>query len=98
VRQFTWDGPKRRTNLRKHGLDFNDAHRIFDADGVEVLDRRKDYGEERYVRVSELDGRLLTLVYTEDDAEVVRFISFRPAGAFERKVYNDYLRDRLGSG
>ena len=26
--QFIWDEAKRLTNLRKHGLDFMDAHRV----------------------------------------------------------------------
>ena len=29
--QFTWDEAKRLENLRKHGLDFADAERVFDG-------------------------------------------------------------------
>jgi uncharacterized DUF497 family protein len=69
---------------------------MFDVAGVEILDRRRDYGEERFVRVGELNGRLLAVVYTENDEEVIRLISFRRAGPFERRVFDSALRERLG--
>jgi uncharacterized DUF497 family protein len=29
--EFTWHEPKRQQNLKKHGFDFADAHRVFDG-------------------------------------------------------------------
>lgn len=44
---FEWDPAKRETNLRKHGIDFVDAVRMFEGLVLEREDRRRDYGERR---------------------------------------------------
>ena len=38
--RFTWDEAKRKANLEKHGLDFADAHRVFEQPVVEFDDTR----------------------------------------------------------
>jgi uncharacterized DUF497 family protein len=35
---FDWDENKRQTNIRKNGIDFIDAHKIFDYDTVIIED------------------------------------------------------------
>jgi uncharacterized DUF497 family protein len=42
---FEWDPAKREANLRKHGIDFARAVRIFEAPVLERQDQRRDYGE-----------------------------------------------------
>jgi uncharacterized DUF497 family protein len=45
---FEWDDEKSAVNLRNHGVSFQDAVLAFrDTFGVERIDSRKDYGEER---------------------------------------------------
>ena len=46
---ITWDEPKRRLNLRKHGLDFIDAEEVFDGVTYTYEDDRFSYGEQRFV-------------------------------------------------
>jgi len=41
---FEWDEDKRRINSRKHGLDFEDAHRVFTDDAF-VIDEDIDYSD-----------------------------------------------------
>ena len=63
--QFEWDVDKSEGNRRKHGFDFFYARRAFeDADYVEALDDREDYGEERLVAIGKVDDGLITVVYT----------------------------------
>ena len=33
--------------------------------GIEVIDRRRDYGEERIRAIGEIDGRIYVVIYTE---------------------------------
>jgi uncharacterized protein len=42
---FAWDEAKRRTNLRKHGMDFADAEKILRGLTFTVEDERESYGE-----------------------------------------------------
>ena len=44
----TWAEPKRRTNLKDHGIDFADLEGFFDGDLLTREDKREAYGEERY--------------------------------------------------
>jgi len=46
---FEWDEEKDRRNIRRHGVDFALARRIFDGPVVTGIDDRKDYGEVREV-------------------------------------------------
>lgn len=60
------------------------------------LDDRENYGEERWVGIGLLDGRVVVLVYTAPDEETVRILSLRKALSHERKRYEQYLKNRLG--
>jgi hypothetical protein len=84
---FVWDDTKRESNLRKHGLDFRDAHLVYDNPEKCTYDSSR-IGELRLmdVAMAVIHGRLLALVYTERGDDV-RVISFRPASREERKQY-----------
>ncbi|WP_372726739.1 BrnT family toxin [Nostoc sp. TCL26-01] len=60
------------------------------------LDDRQDYGEDRFIGLGMLDGRVVVVVFTEPDAETIRIISLRKALPYERKRYEQYLKDELG--
>ena len=93
--KFEWDEGKNQTNLIKHGFDFTDAYRIFNLPMVVELDERENYGEDRFVAIGLLDGRVVVIVYTEPDAEIIRIVSLRKALSYERKYYEQYLKNRL---
>ena len=86
---YVWDEAKRKSNLKKHGLDFNDAYLVYENPGKCTYDASRD---EEYrlmdVALAVVRGRVLTLVYTETD-EAVRIISFRHASREERKRYEE---------
>jgi hypothetical protein len=42
---IVWDEPKRRENLRKHGIDLADCEVLFDAPLATTEDDREAYGE-----------------------------------------------------
>ena len=48
---FEWDTAKNQTNIRKHGVSFETAQRIFEGSVLTWFDDRKDYGEDRYISV-----------------------------------------------
>jgi uncharacterized DUF497 family protein len=86
---YVWDEAKRKSNLKKHGLDFRDASLVYENPDKCTYDASRD---EEYrlmdVALAVVKGRVLTLVYTEDD-EDVRVISFRNASREERKRYEE---------
>ena len=62
---FTWDDEKAKTNLAKHGISFEDAKEApRDPFGLELLDNRFDYGEERFILIAIARRRLLTVMYS----------------------------------
>ena len=87
---FEWDERKRRSNLRKHGIDFAAVEPIFRGHLLEEDDKRRDYGERRIKAIGELGGVSLSVVYTWR-GERRRLISARRARTDERKAYEAKL-------
>lgn len=84
---YVWDEAKRKSNLRKHGLDFRDAYLVYENPDKCTYDAsRCEEFRMMDVAMVVVRGRLLTLVYTETD-DAVRVISFRHASREERKQY-----------
>ncbi len=96
--KFEWDAQKNEINIVKHGLDFADAPRIFRLPMLVNLDERKDYGEDRRTGIGLLEGRVAVIIYTEPDDETIRIVSLRKALSYERKRYEQYIRNRLVKG
>lgn len=89
---FEWDDEKNATNIRKHGVDFADARRIFEGRVWTVVDDRFEYGEVREVSTGIVDGRAyLTVVHTRR-GDVTRIISARISNRRERQRYGEEIR------
>jgi uncharacterized DUF497 family protein len=92
--RFEWDEDKASGNLRKHGVAFEDAARVFlDPLALREQDRVVD-GEERWQIIGTLDAFKLVVVAhtTRDDPqgeEIIRIISSRKAERHERRQYED---------
>jgi uncharacterized DUF497 family protein len=86
---YTWDKAKNAANIRKHGVDFADAPRLFDGPTVIKPDRRRDYGERRFIALGAIEGIVFSLVYTDRPADERRVISFRSASRKERRVFRE---------
>jgi uncharacterized protein len=85
--EFEWDEAKRRSNLKNHGIDFEEAKLVFqDVNALETLDERFTYGEERWLTIGQSAGRLLAVVYVERNG-VHRIISVRLADRQEVNAY-----------
>jgi len=88
---FEWDDDKARSNLRKHGIPFALARRVFfDPHRIERLDRRTEYGEDRFLSVGLADLFLLAVVHTQR-SDAIRLISARKA---KRHEQDDYWKNR----
>ena len=90
--RFEWDEAKRRSNLRRHGIDFAAVERVLDGPTVTFLDDRFDYGEARLLTFGLLKGEVVAITYTETD-EVIRVISFRKGSKNEEKNYFKEVSD-----
>lgn len=86
--QFTWDEVKALANVRKHGVDFDEAMTVFsDPNSLTLLDERHSQDEDRFVDLGLSErGRLLIVIYTERKA-AIRIISCREATPGERRQY-----------
>ena len=90
--EFEWHADKASSNLRKHGVSFEDAARVFlDPDRIETFDGRDAHGEDRWKTVGLVEPALLAVVYTVrgKGGEVIRIISARKADANERSQYRE---------
>jgi len=83
---FVWDEAKRRLNLRKHGIDFADAERIFRGVTFTAEDTREDYGEQRFLTLGLLEDQVVSIAHTEQGEEI-RIISIRKASKHEARFY-----------
>ncbi len=63
--EFEWDEAKNQTNIRKHGIGFETAKRIFEGTVATSPDRRRDYGEERRISIGWVEpGALIVVAHT----------------------------------
>ena len=82
--------------MRKHGIDFRDAVRIFEKPTLDIVDNRRDYGEVRVNSVGELGGAPIVMVTHTDRDERIRLISARQATRAERNAYREFERELAG--
>ena len=86
--QFEWDEDKAKLNLKKLGVRFETAARVFDdKDRIEFYDSAHSTEEDRYNTIGMVDN-VLFVVYTERKNRI-RLISARPANRKERSLYYD---------
>lgn len=88
--QFEWDEEKAALNLKKHGIPFEMAVKVFlDENRIEIYDEEHSIDEERYITIG-LANDILFVVYTERHPKI-RLISARLATPRERLVYYGQL-------
>jgi uncharacterized DUF497 family protein len=92
--RFTWDPAKNAANVRRHGIAFEDAARIFDGPTVERIDDRFDYGEERTYAIGLVNGIEITVIYTDRDRDQRHIISAWRSEPHERRYVWNHLEDR----
>ena len=83
---FEWDDEKYQVNVKKHGIYFEDAARVFlDEFLIDDYDEEHSDNEDRIKVIGKVE-KILVVIYTER-GEVNRIISARLANKEER---NDY--------
>jgi uncharacterized DUF497 family protein len=90
MQKFDWDEYKRLTNIQKHAIDFEDITAVFNGNIVTVEDNRFDYGEQRFITLGLLKGRVIAIVHTERGA-ITRIISARKATNYEQITYFEQI-------
>lgn len=88
-----WAAAKARTNLRNHGVRFEESRAVFDDPyAITIADDEADPSEERFVSMGMgALGRVLIVVYTYR-SDNIRKVSVRVAAAHERAQYEAGLR------
>jgi len=97
--EFEWDGAKNAANIQKHGFDFADGPELFDGHMpfLVVADEEDEHGEDRWRGIGMVRGRIVVVVFTERQLELIRFISLRKANQEERQAYEQAIKNELGS-
>ena len=91
--RFEWDPAKAASNLRKHGVSFQTAVRVFTDPYALVEQDLIENGEERWQTIGVGEGVVMLMVAhtvdEEGDIEVIRIISARRANRKERRRYEE---------
>ncbi len=82
---FERDQEKAAAKVRKHGIDFRDAVRVFSEFHFVYRSDRSE--EERYVTVGSVDERIIAVVWTPREDQARRIISARRARDVEKRQY-----------
>ncbi len=85
---FEWDANKAESNLKKHGVSFEEAATVFaDSKSLTIDDPEHSTTEKRYITLGRsTTDRTLVVVHTER-GENIRLISARTASRKERMQY-----------
>ncbi len=80
---------KAASNIENHdSVTFEEACEVFDDDfAIVEVDKRHSVGEQRYRIIGASSARLLFVVYTEREGDVIWIISAREAEDREKEKY-----------
>jgi len=92
---FEWDQDKCSSNIKKHGIDFEDAIEVFEYQNWTAPSYRSS--EQRFITVGWMQGREITVIYTIR-GQIARIISARRARTNERKALHETTRGRSPEG
>ena len=92
---FQWDESKASSNLRKHGISFEEAKTVFSDESARLIaDPDHSEDEDRYILLgySEFSRMLLVCHCYRGDADTIRLISARKAEKYEKRQYEGFKR------
>ncbi|MGR3292867.1 MAG: BrnT family toxin [Candidatus Scalindua sp.] len=88
--RFEWDGRKEKTNIKKHGISFDEASTAFyDENAIQFFDPDHSEGEDRFILLG-ISFKLKVIVVCHcfrKEETVVRIISARKADRGEEQEY-----------
>jgi uncharacterized DUF497 family protein len=89
--EITWDENKAGTNLKKHGVSFDEAQTVLTSE-VQLILEENDHGEPRFIAIGfSAKTNLLTVVYAYRDEDEIRIISARRATKREAAYYEERI-------
>ena len=93
--QFEWSDEKNKSNIKKHGISFEEAKEVFlDPLHISKLDYRFNYFEERWITIGATKKNKILVVanifFNENGEEIIRIISARRANQKERIFYEQH--------
>ena len=83
--KFQYDQTKSASNLKKHGIDFEQAQLLWDDPNFVELAARSD-DEPRSIVIARFNGQYWSVVFTYRDDEI-RLISVRRSRKAEVEIY-----------
>ncbi|MFZ2630467.1 MAG: BrnT family toxin [Desulfosalsimonadaceae bacterium] len=93
--QFEWDKRKEKTNIKKHGVSFEEAQAVFyDENAIQFFDPDHSDDEDRFILLG-ISFKLRILVVCHcfrEDEGIIRIISARKADDDEENEYWRYRR------
>lgn len=88
---IVWDQNKAKTNLKKHGISFEEAQTVLESKQQLILDDR-EHDEERFIALGfSKHMNMLVVVYCYRFKDVIRIISARKATKKERELYEERI-------
>jgi len=89
--KFEWDKRKAKTNLQKHGVNFEEASTVFGDPLANIFDDEEhSQDEDREIIIGHSTvQRLLIVFFTERAKDLIRIFSARKATKKERKDYEE---------
>jgi uncharacterized DUF497 family protein len=87
---FEYDLSKSKTNLDKHGINFEEAQQIWSSNFVTLMSKNRS--EERMLVIGTVDNKFWTAIITlrGKDRERIRIISVRRSRYEEKKLYEKH--------
>jgi len=85
--EFEYDPERSSSNLKKHGIDFEQVQALWDDPRALVVAARS-VDEERFAIIAESEGKLWTCIFTVR-GELIRTISARRARDEEEERYHN---------
>lgn len=92
---FDWDPVKARQNLKKHGVSFVRAARVFlDPFAISIYDQDHSTHEDRWITIGAENSEILLVVVhtfrdTDENNTIIRIISARNAEKDEAQQYHE---------
>ncbi len=91
---FEWDENKAKTNLKKHGVSFEEAQSVFFDENARIIpDPDHSISEDRFIILGiSLNVKLLVVCHCyRENEKSIRIISARKATKPEAKQYQEFL-------
>jgi uncharacterized DUF497 family protein len=89
--QFEWDIEKATSNLKKHGVSFEEAQTVFGDSFARIFDDEQHSFDERRNGIvgHSAENRLLIISFTEKENDTMRIISARVTTPTERSKHEN---------